>query len=253
VKKIAAIAAVTVRDALRQKLAVNLLVFALLVITASIVLSQLTFGEQYRIISDLALTSAAIFGTLIAVFVGAGLVAGDIQRRTLYPIIAKPVSRTEYLLGRYAGLLTTLTLNLLVMTVTTIAVIGFYRGGLGFVVSTPILLAFLTLAAQLAMIGAIALLLSSVTSTTLASICTLAVAVAGHFSRDAMPFWRASAVGRVAALLIPNLAALDYKVAVVYEDAVRGAEVALRLGYAALYVATALALASAIFSRRDLR
>jgi ABC-type transport system involved in multi-copper enzyme maturation permease subunit len=251
--KIAAIAAVTVRDALRQKLAVNLLVFALLVISVSVVVSQLTFGEQYRIISDLALSSAAIFGTLIAVFIGAGLVAGDIQRRTLYPIIAKPVSRTEYLLGRYMGLLITLTLNLLVMTLTTVAVIWFYRGSPAFLVTSPILLAFLTLAAQLAMVGAIALLFSSFTSTTLAAICTLAVAVAGHLSRDAIPYWRASTVGRVAALLIPNLAALDYKVAVVYEDALRGGEVALRLGYAALYVGTALALASAIFSRRDLR
>lgn len=251
--KIAAIASVTVRDALRQKLAVNLLVFALLIISASIVLSQLTFGEQYRIISDLALTSAAVFGTLIAVFVGAGLVAGDVQRRTLYPIIAKPVTRTEYLLGRYAGLLVTLTLNLLVMAVTTVAVIGFYRGGLGFLQTTPILAAFLGVAAQLAVVGALALLFSSFTNATLASIGALALTVAGHLSRDAIPYWRQSAFGRVAALLLPNLAALDYKVAVVYEDAVPAGELALRLGYAALYAATALALASAIFSRRDLR
>lgn len=251
--KIAAIASVTVRDALRQKLAVNLLVFALLIISASILLSELTFGEQYRIISDLALSSASVFGTLIAVFVGAGLVAGDVQRRTLYPVIAKPVSRTEYLLGRYAGLVATLTLNLAVMALTTIAVLAVYRGSFKFLVSTPILVAFAALAAQLAIVGAVALLFSSVTNTTLAAICALGVAVAGYLSRDAIPVWRASRVGRALALAIPNLAALDYKVAVVYEEVVPAGDVALKLGYAALYVGVILALASAVFSRRDLR
>jgi ABC-type transport system involved in multi-copper enzyme maturation permease subunit len=251
--KIAAIAAVTFRDALRQKLAVNLLVFALLIMAASIVLSELTFGEQYRIIADLALSAAAVFGTLIAVFVGANLVAGDVQRRTLYPVIAKPVSRTEYLLGRYAGLVTTLSLNLTVMALTTITVVAIYRGNLGFLRDTPIVAAFIALAAQLALVGAIALLFSSVTNATLAAICTLAIVVAGHLSREAIPYWRTSAVGRAFGLGLPNLAALDYKVQVVYQQSVTAADLGLKLLYAALYIAVLLAATSAIFSRRDLR
>jgi Cu-processing system permease protein len=253
VTKIAAIAAVTFRDALRQKLAVNLLVFALLIMAASIVLSQLTFGEQYRIIADLALTAAAVFGTLIAVFVGANLVAGDVQRRTLYPVLAKPVSRTEYLLGRYAGLVTTLTSNLVVMAVTTVAVVGIYRGDLGFLRDTPVVAAFVALAGQLAIVGAVALLFSSFTNATLAAICTLAIAVAGHFTREAIPYWRTSALGRAFGLVLPNLAALDYKVQVVYQQPVPAADLALKLLYAALYVAVLLAAAAAIFARRDLR
>jgi len=251
--KIAAIAKVTLQDALRQKLPVNLLLFALLIITASFVLSQLTFGEQYRIIADLALSSAGVFGTLIAVFLGAGLVSGEIQRRTLYPILAKPVTRTEYVLGRYAGLLLMLTSNLLVMAITSFAVLGFYRGGFRFLVETPIVLAFVGLAAQLAIVGAVAMLFSSFTNTTLASMCTLALAVAGHLSREALPYWRTTLAGRGLALLLPNLGALDYKVAVVYSDPVPAADAALTLGYAALYVAVVLAAASLIFSRRDLR
>jgi Cu-processing system permease protein len=248
-----AIAWVTLRDALRQKLAVNLLVFALVIISASIVLSELTYGEQYRIISDLALSSAGIFGTLIAVFLGANLVAGDVQRRTLYPIVAKPVSRTEYLLGRYAGLVLTLTLNLLVMALTTFVVLAIYRGGVSFLVTTPIALAFLALAAQLAMVAAVALLFSSFTNATLAAIATLAIAVAGHLSREAIPYWQNRPLGRVLAHVVPNLAALDYKVQVVYEETVRAADAGLALGYAALYVAVTLAVAAALFARRDLR
>jgi ABC-type transport system involved in multi-copper enzyme maturation permease subunit len=250
---IATIAWVTVRDALRQKLAVNLLVFALFIIAVSIVVSELTFGEQYRIISDLALTSAAVFGTLIAVFLGANLVAGDVSRRTLYPVLAKPVSRTQYLLGRYAGLVATLTLNLAVMAVTTIAVVALYRGGFSFLASTPMVVAFVALAAQLAVVGSLALLFSSFTNTTLAAIATLAVTIAGHLSRDAIPYWKEHAALRAVAQAIPNLSALDYKVQVVYEQAVPLADVALRLGYAALYAAVMLALGAAIFGRRDLR
>ncbi len=251
--KIPAIAWVTVRDALRQKLAVNLLVFALLLIAGSIVISELTFGEQYRIIADLALTSAGVFGTLIAVFLGAGLVAGDVQRRTLYPVLAKPVSRTEYLLGRYAGLVATLTLNLLVMAVSTFAVVALHRGSLGFLATTPMVAAFVALAVQLAVIGAVAVLFSSVTNSTLAAIFTLALVAAGHLSRDAIPYLRQRAGGRVVAMFVPNLDALDYKVQVVYEQALAPGPFALTLAYGVLYAALALAVAAAVFSRRDLR
>lgn len=249
--KILAIAGVTVRDALRQKLAVNLLVFALLVIAAAQTLAELTFGEQYRIIADLTLTAAGTFGTLIAVFLGSNLIAGDVQRRSLYPVLAKPVSRTQYVLGRYAGLLAVLLLNLATMALTTIAVLAYYRQGLGFLTSTPLLLAFAGLAAQLAMVAAIATLFSAFTNVTLAAIATLALAVAGHSARVALPFWRTSGFGRAVALVIPNLAALDWKVAVVYSDHV--ADAPLLLGYAALYTGVMLALCAALFARRDLR
>jgi ABC-type transport system involved in multi-copper enzyme maturation permease subunit len=251
--KIAALAGLTVRDALRQKLAVNLLVFALLVISASIVLSELTFGEQYRIISDLCISAAAVFGTLIAVLLGAGLIAGDVQRRTLYPVLAKPVSRTEYLVGRYAGLLATLFLNLAVMALTSVAVIAVYMGGVGGALRGPLALAFVGIAAQLAMVSAIAVFFSSFTNATLASIFALAIAVAGHLSRDALPLWRSSMAGRALAYVLPNLSALDFKVAVVYEDHVAAASASLALLYAALYVAAVLAAAVAVFARRDLR
>jgi ABC-type transport system involved in multi-copper enzyme maturation permease subunit len=253
VKKIAAIAWVTVRDALRQKLAVNLLLFALLIIAASITLSELTFGEQYRIIADLALTAASLFGTLIAVFLGAGLVAGDLQRRSLYPIIAKPVSRAEYLLGRYAGLLVTLTLNLAVMALSSIAVLALYRGSLAIVFQTSIVAAFAGLAIQLAMVAALAVLFSSFTNTTLAAIFTLALAVGGHLSAAALPVWREHAAARALAFVVPNLQALDFKVQLVYEDLIPAARFAAAAGYGLLYAAFALALAVAIFSRRDLR
>jgi len=253
VKKVLWLAWVTVREALRQKLAVNLLLFALLLIAASITLSQLTFGEQYRIISDLALTSAQVFGLLIATFLGAGLVAGDVQRRTLYPIVAKPVSRWEYLLGRYLGLLLTLTLNLLVMAAATVAVLAVYTRGTTFFAKTPLLSAFIGIEAQLAVVAALAILFSSLTNSTLAAIFTLALAVAGNFSREVFVFYKNQGLVRAVAYVIPNLAALDYKVQVVYQDPLPLERLAWPLAYSALYVGCVLALAAAAFARRDFR
>ena len=250
---IAAIAWVTFRESLRQKLAVNLLVFALLLIAGSITVSQLTFGEQYRIISDLALTAAQLFGTLIAVFIGAGLVAGDVQRKTLYPVITKAVSRGQYVGGRYAGLLLTLLSNLLVMGLATLAALAVYLGGPGFVRETPIAAALLGLGAQLAVIAAVAILFSSFTNPTLAAIFTLSVTFAGHFAREIVVFWRESAVLRVVGYLLPNLGALDWKVALVYKDPVPAAQLGWALAYAALYAGVTLCLAIAVFARRDLR
>jgi ABC-type transport system involved in multi-copper enzyme maturation permease subunit len=252
-KKLAAIAWLTVRDALRQKLAVNLLLFALLLIAASFVISELTFGEQYRIIADLALSSAQLFGTLIAVFLGAGIVAGEIQRRTLYPILAKPVSRVQYLVGRYAGLVATLWLNLIVMAFVSVAVLAFYLGEWSFLWETPLAAAFAGLAAQLALVAAVAILFSTFTNATLAAIFGLALAVAGHFSREVFVYWRELPFLRTIGLVLPNLGALDYKVEVVYRDTVAAGDLALVLGYAAVYVGVTLALAAAIFARRDLR
>jgi ABC-type transport system involved in multi-copper enzyme maturation permease subunit len=253
VKKIGSIAWVTVRDALRQKLAVNLLLFALLLIIASITISELTFGEQYRIIADLTLTAASLFGTLIAVFLGAGLVAGDIQRKTVYPILAKPVSRAEYLIGRYLGLVATLTLNLLMMGVATVGVLALYRNGFGFLSTAPVVAAFSGLAIQLAMVGALSVLFSSFTNATLASIVTLGLVVAGQFSGAALPYWRERPVARALSLVIPDLPAVDFKVEVVYEELIAPGRLALSAGYGLLYAAFMVALACAIFARRDLR
>ena len=251
--KIALVAWVTLREALRQKLAVNLLFFAVLLIVASITLSSLTYGEQHRIITDLALTAAQGFGTLIAVFLGAGLVAGDIQRRNIYAIVAKPVGRWQYLCGRYLGLVLTLTLNLLVMALATFGVLLVYTGGLAFLAKTPLVAAFVGIGAQLAMVAALAILFSSLTNTTLAAIFTLGLAVAGQFARDVFVFYRGQELVRALAFAIPNLSSLDYKVQVVYQKAVAPAVLGWALAYAALYVGCVLSLASIAFARRDFR
>ena len=256
--RILALSGVTIREALRQKLAVNLLVFALTLLVASFTISTLTFGEQYRIIVDIGLSSMEIFGTLIAVFLGAGLVARDVERRTLYPIIAKPVSRAEYVLGRYLGLVATTTLNLLVMAAVFTAVLAFYLKGLGFLRGTPFLAVIASMIVRFAVVAAIASFFSCFTTATLSAIFTLALVVVGLLSSDLVRYWAqqgalARAVGRAAFVLVPNLEALNLKEAMVYKDHVSISFALTGLGYGILYSAAVVAFAVAVFARRDLR
>lgn len=256
--KISAIARVTVQEAVRQRLAVNLLVFALALVAASLTISRLTFGEQYRIIVDVGLSSMEVFGTLIATFLGAGLIARDVERRTLYPVVAKPVSRAQYLAGRYLGLVATTTWNLLLMAAMLAAVLAYHTGGPGFLGDSPFLLVMVSLVVRFAVVGAVATLFSAFSTTTLAAIFTLALVVAGHLSSDLVRYWAeqgtlAGVLGRTAFLAIPNLEALNWKEAMVYRDVLPPGVALTGLGYGLLYAGACVALAAAVFTRRDLR
>lgn len=257
-KKIVALGLVTFREALRQKLAVNLLVFALVLVVASITISELTFGEQYRIIANLGLSSMEVFGTLIVTFLGAGLIARDVERKTVYPIITKPVSRAQYVIGRYLGLLATATLNLLVMALAVLAVLAIYLRGLGFLRDTPILAALLAMVIQFAMVAAVATLFSCFSTATLSAIFTLSTVVAGHLASDLVRYWStrgtiAGLMGKAIYALVPNLEALDLKDAVVYKDAITPGVFATAVGCGLLYATGVVLLAAFVFSRRDLR
>lgn len=257
-RKLVAIASVAFREAVRQRLAVNLLLFALALLVASITISTITFGEQFRIITNLGLSAMEVVGTLIATFLGAGIVAGDVERKTLYPVLAKAVTRREYVVGRYLGLVTTVTLNLLVMGIVFGAVLVVYQRGPSVLLRAPVLAAMAGMAVQFAMVAAVATFFSTFTTTTLSAIFTLSVVVAGHLSSDFVRYWSgqgrvAEVIGKVAYVLVPNLEALNLKEAVVYSDPVAASFVWTGLGYGVLYAVAVVAFASAVFERRDLR
>ncbi len=252
-KAVLSIASVTFREVLRRKVQVNLLLFGSLVIVASLMISRLTIGEQHRILADLGLSAATAIGTLIAVFVGASLVAGDIERRVLLPVIAKPTTRTRYLLGRFLGLAASLLLNLAAMGVVLAAVLAIEAGSLR-PVDASLAAALGMLGVQLVVVAAVAILFSSVTSTTLAAIFTLAVAIAGHLSGEIRAIWQGDQgwIATVVWYLVPNLGALSLNASVVYRTPPPpGAGIAA--AYGLCYAAAALALASFAFERRDLR
>ena len=113
--RILAIAGNTFREAIRDRVLYNLVVFVLLITACAILLGELTAGQEARTIVNIGLNAMLIFGTFIAIFVGVGLVSKEIEKRTVFNIFSKPVNRTEFIIGKFFGLCLTLLINVAVM------------------------------------------------------------------------------------------------------------------------------------------
>ncbi len=230
----------------------------MLLVIGSLTISQLTLGEQFRIIANIGTSATQVFGTLIAVFLGVGLVSREMDRRTCYPTLARPISRGGFLAGKFLGLLATLLLNVALMGLATAAVLAWYRGGLGFL-DLAYLATFTLTLVQLAVCAALAVLFSTFTTATLASICSLAIVGAGWLFGEVRAFWLAARQAemkelvRVLDVVLPNMSLLDLKEAVTYGDPVTAGSVLARLAYGAGYAGVLVALAALVFTRRDVR
>jgi ABC-type transport system involved in multi-copper enzyme maturation permease subunit len=244
-RRILSISLNTFRETLREKLLYNLLIFALLMIGSSILLSRLTLGDANRLILDLGLAS-------ITLFVGIGLVSKEIDKKTIYTIVSKPVPRYEFLLGKYLGLCITLLVNMVIMVAGLLVVLHVMDVPIELVLFKSLLLIFM----ELLVITAVALLFSTFTSSTLSAIFSLAIYVIGHLSADLKTFGaKLDAVSRsiVNAIyyLMPNLERFNLKAHVIHRLDVGMADMALIICYGLAYTALLLMTAAVIFQRRD--
>ncbi|HEX6163266.1 MAG TPA: ABC transporter permease [Vicinamibacterales bacterium] len=255
-------------ESVRDRVPYSIVVFAVLMIAASYLISQLTAGQDMKIIKDLGLAALSIFGLLIAVFIGVGLVTKEVEKRSVYGLLTKPMSRAEFLLGKYAGLVMTLAVNLTVMTLALYLVL-FYSSmmapeGLSLSWESPavdprMLVAIVLIFAELMLVTALALFFSTFTSPLWATLLTLGLWVAGHFNSDLRNFENvvssAPAVwlARVVYYVIPNLAPFDVKGEVVHGVHIAARHVAYTLAYAAVYIALLLTASVTIFGRRDFK
>src|SRR5438132_1997711 len=114
-KRVAGIAGNAFREAVRDRVLYNLVLFVLLLIGVAVFIGELSGGQERKIVVDLGLSATLLFGVFIAIFVGVGLVYKEIERRTLYVILSKPIGRGEFLLGKYLGLCLTLLVNVAIM------------------------------------------------------------------------------------------------------------------------------------------
>ena len=112
------------KESVRDRVPYNLAIFAVLLIASSYLIGQLTAGQDVKIIKDLGLAATAVFGLFIAVFIGIGLVSKEVERRSIYALLAKPISRPQFIVGKYAGLVLTLASNVAVMTIALYAVLA---------------------------------------------------------------------------------------------------------------------------------
>jgi ABC-type transport system involved in multi-copper enzyme maturation permease subunit len=248
----------TFREAVRDRVLYNLVFFALLMMVAAIVVGQISIGIEEDVIVSLGLTAISIVGLLIAIFIGVGLVSKEMDKRTLYALLAKPVQRWEFLLGKFAGLVMTLTVNTAAMGV------GLYLAL--WTVKHPlersdafIAVAVYLILLKLAIIVALALLFSCFTTPFLAILFTAGLYVAGVFAHDLRTMKAVDidpgtmGMFRAISYVLPNLDNFNVMGAVVHGRGVPGAMVGLATVYALVYCAVVLAAAAAVFSRRNLK
>ncbi len=263
-----AIAVNVFRESVRDKVLYNLVVFAILLIVVSYLLGQLTAGQDVKIIKDLGLAATSTFGLLIAVFIGIGLVSKEVERRSVYSLLAKPIHRYQLVFGKYAGLTLTLAVNVAIMAVALYAVLVYVSWGVAPEVQRawdapaldPALIKAIGLIfVELMLITAIAIFFSTFSTPILSAAFTFGLFVVGHFSTDLRNFDQVvdspAAVGLARGLywILPNLAQFDIKSQVVHGEHVPIGYLLVACGYAVLYIGMLLSIAMYVFSRRDFK
>jgi len=256
------------RESVRDKVMYSLVAFAILLMGASYVLGQLTAGQDLKIMKDLGLSSIAIFGLFMSVFIGIGLVSKEVERRSIYGLLAKPVRRHEIVVGKFAGLALTLTVNLAIMTVAMYLVLAYVGWGENELVKQareapaldPALLkAVVLILVQLMIVTATALFFSTFSTPILSAGLTFGVYIGGYFSQDLRNFDQVvnskavQVLARGLYYVLPNLAPFDGTSQVVHGLPVSARYMAVNIGYGVVYIAILLIAGATIFSRRDFK
>ncbi|MBA2484804.1 MAG: ABC transporter permease subunit [Nitrospira sp.] len=241
------------RESLRDKILYNLVLFAGLLIGLSVLLADLTITEHHKLIADMGLAAINFIGVIIAIFIGISLVNKEIERRTIYTIMARPISRTFFILGKYFGLVLTLFVNLSIMLAVFLVTLWLYHIPIGLSLLQAVQLIFV----EILVVTAIALFFSTFSSTTLSAILTLGVYVIGHLTADVRSMAAKGESGTVKAVvdvfyyLFPNLETLNIKGQAAVGVLVAPEYLMLASLYGVVYAGVLLAGACAVFQQRD--
>lgn len=253
--RIWAMAVNTVREAVRNKLLYTLLFFALATMLFGTAMSTLSYVERERMVQDFAFAAIRLFSVAIAVFVGVGLIHKEIDRKTVYTILSKPLSRAEFLIGKYTGLILIIWLQVAIMAV--------FFAGVSLLMGAPLgfahLAALALTAVELALVVALATLFSAFTTPLLASFFSCGLWIAGHLTRDLRDHGAGSSnplVREATAWLhriLPDLESFNLSIEAAHQLPVTASDIWFPVLYGAGYVAIILAFATLIFERRDFR
>ncbi len=251
--RVGAVARATLREVLRERVLLSLIFYALMMAVAALLAHDVTIRQEAKVVKDVGLAGVDVFGTLVAAFVGVSLVSRELERRSAYVILAKPLTRGEFVFGKFAGFALALAVYVASMAVLLYAALALARVGF----DARLLGAIFALYLAVLVVAALAVAASTLTSTTLATVLTFSIVVAGRYSDvianaqqtspDA-PAW----LLRTLYVLLPSLRHFDFKDRVVYGQGVAPGDLLLLAAYAGTYCTVILALAAAAFRRRDL-
>ena len=255
--RVRSIAYNTFREAVRDRVLYNLIAFALLLSAAAIVVGQISIEVERLVVVNLGLTAVSLFGIVIAIFVGIGLVSKEIDKRTLYTVLSRPVRRWEFIIGKFFGLSGTLVVNTFFMAIGVFAALLYVARAF----SKPdafIFVALYFIILEFLIICSLSLLFSSFSTPLESAIFAFALFIVGSFADDLRGFaamahgmtkWFATA----AAYLIPNFSALNVISAVAHQQPIGLQLILQNTLYALFYTAMALSGAVLIFERRNLK
>jgi ABC-type transport system involved in multi-copper enzyme maturation permease subunit len=255
--RIVHIAANTFREAVRDRVLYNLIAFALLMSGAAILVGQISIDIERLVVVNLGLTAVSLFGLVIAIFIGIGLVSKEIDKRTLYTMLSRPVRRWEFIVGKFFGLAGTLVANTFFMALGVFAALLYVSHGFQSV-DGWILVALYFITLQFLIITALALLFSSFSSPLLSAVFAFSLFVIGSFAEDLRGFaaltrglTRWLAMG--AAYVVPNFSALNVISSVAHGQPVGRSLIMYNTAYSLVYTTMALCGAILIFDRRNLK
>jgi ABC-type transport system involved in multi-copper enzyme maturation permease subunit len=255
--RITAIASNTFREAVRDRVLYNLIAFALLLSGAAVLVGQISIDIEKLVVINLGLTAVSLFGIVIAIFIGIGLVSKEIDKRTLYTVLSRPVRRWEFIVGKFFGLTGTLVVNTFFMAIGVFGALLYVEHKL-VRPDALILVALYFIILQFVLVCSLALLFSSFSSPLLSAVFTFALFVIGSFAEDLRNFASLThgitqwvAVGL--AYLVPNFSAFNIISSVAHAQSVAGALVVHNTAYALLYSAAVLSGAVLVFEYRNLK
>src|SRR5438309_1869669 len=255
--RIVHIAANTFREAVRDRVLYNLIAFALLLSGAAVLVGQISIDIERLVVINLGLAAVSLFGVVIAIFIGIGLVSKEIDKRTLYTVLSRPVRRWEFIAGKFFGLTGTLVVNTVLMAIGVFAALLYVSHRLQSA-DGWVLVALYFIVLQFIIITALALFFSSFSSPLLSAIFTFSLFVIGSFAEDLRGFSKVSHgithwFTTLAAYIVPNLSALNVVSQVAHGQAVASQLIAYNTAYTALYSVAVLSGAVLIFERRNLK
>jgi ABC-type transport system involved in multi-copper enzyme maturation permease subunit len=256
--RIVAIALGAFWESVRERVLYNLIVFAFLMIGAAILLGSISVGVEQIILVNLGLGAISVFGLLIAIFIGIGLVSKEIERRTIYNILSKPVTRAEFILGKYAGLLLTLFVNTAIMTAGFYLALAIQKRGLA-LQDLSLLIAIYFILLQLAMVVGVAIFFSCISTSILSAVFTFCLFVIGNFSSDIRWFGQESGsplLEKSTAVLyyiLPNFGDFNIINQAAHGVRIPALLIAANTCYALLYITILVSGAILIFEEREFR
>ena len=247
----------TFREAVRDRVLYNLIAFALIMTAAAVLVGQISINIERIVVVNLGLTAISIFGIIIAIFIGVGLVAKEIERRTLYTVLSRPVRRWEFIVGKFFGLGVTLVVNTFFMALGLFAAL-FYVAHQYTRTDLWLVVALYFIVLQFFLMTALALLFSSFSTPIMSSVFAFAVFLIGTFAdelRSVAQMLTGASRGLVIGLayLVPNFSALNVISQVAHGEPVEMQLIILNTVYALLYSAAAISFAAIIFDRRNLK